>query len=228
MREGTEVFARARTARAVVGRRRAGPAPGDRDGAGGYAGGWTFTAPVVEMPVYLDWLAGRLDELGGTITRLNLHGACRRRRCRRGGRLLRASAPGSSAGDPSVVPVRGQVVLVEQVGLERWWLDTAATAPTYVVPRSRRHRRRRHRRGGGVEPDAVAGGRRRDPAAGVRAGARAARRRGAAAQGRAAAGPPGRAAGAGGRRRALLRARRGRGDPSWGCADEVVGLVGSV
>ncbi len=31
--------------------------------------------------------------------------------------------------------MRGQVVYVEQVGLERWWLD--ADGPTYVIPRSR-------------------------------------------------------------------------------------------
>jgi D-amino-acid oxidase len=35
-------------------------------------------------------------------------------------------------------PVRGQVVYVEQVGLERWWLDGAAPGgPVYVVPRSK-------------------------------------------------------------------------------------------
>ena len=33
-----------------------------------------------------------------------------------------------------MLPVRGQVVYVEQVGLDRWWLDGAG--PTYVVPRS--------------------------------------------------------------------------------------------
>jgi D-amino-acid oxidase len=38
------------------------------------------------------------------------------------------------ATDRTVVPVRGQVLMVEQVGLERWWLDAAG--PTYVVPRS--------------------------------------------------------------------------------------------
>ena len=38
----------------------------------GYADAWTFLAPVVEMPVYLRWLAARVEELGGTITRLNL------------------------------------------------------------------------------------------------------------------------------------------------------------
>ena len=40
----------------------------------GYDGGWAFTAPVVEMPVYLDWLAARVLAAGGSITRLNLHG----------------------------------------------------------------------------------------------------------------------------------------------------------
>ena len=34
-----------------------------------------------------------------------------------------------------MTPVRGQVVYVEQVGLERWWLD--GSGPVYVVPRSR-------------------------------------------------------------------------------------------
>ena len=31
--------------------------------------------------------------------------------------------------------MRGQVVLVEQVGIDRWWID--AETPAYVVPRSR-------------------------------------------------------------------------------------------
>jgi D-amino-acid oxidase len=98
----------------------------------GYADGWTFATPVVEMPVYLPWLAGRIQELGGTLTRMNLKalpsGADLVVNCSGlGARLLGT--------DRSVVPVRGQVVYVEQVGLERWWLD--AEGPTYVVPRSR-------------------------------------------------------------------------------------------
>ena len=97
----------------------------------GYADGWTFVTPVVEMPVYLAWLAGRVAELGGTITRMNLRalppGAELVVNCTGlGARLLGA--------DRTVVPVRGQVVYVEQIGLDRWWLD--ATGPTYVVPRS--------------------------------------------------------------------------------------------
>jgi D-amino-acid oxidase len=40
----------------------------------GYGAGWTFTAPLVEMPVYLDWLSTLVLERGGTITRMNLSG----------------------------------------------------------------------------------------------------------------------------------------------------------
>ena len=38
------------------------------------------------------------------------------------------------ADDPTSVPVRGQVVVVEQVGLDEWWL--AEDGPTYVIPRT--------------------------------------------------------------------------------------------
>ena len=105
----------------------------------GYDGGWTFPAPVVEMPVYLDWLAGQVLAAGGSITRLNRHGLPR---TGDGGPQAVVNCAGMGAkflaGDPTVHPVQGQVVLVEQVGLERWWLDGAsAGGPTYVVPRSR-------------------------------------------------------------------------------------------
>ena len=98
----------------------------------GYEAGWTFVAPVVEMPVYLDWLAARVEGLGGTLTRMALPALPGRAEvvvdaAGLGGRLL--------GDDTSVVPVRGQVVRLEQVGLDRWWLD--GTGPTYVVPRSR-------------------------------------------------------------------------------------------
>ena len=101
----------------------------------GYADGWTFTTPVVEMPIYLGWLLQRVKALGGTVTRLNLpelpQGADVVVNCAGlGARLLGA--------DTTVVPVSGQVVYVEQFGLDRWWLDGGAPeGPTYVIPRSR-------------------------------------------------------------------------------------------
>lgn len=95
----------------------------------GWSAGWTFVTPVVDMPVYLDWLSGRVEELGGTITRLNL-GVLPD-----SGMVVNCSGLGARllGADRTVVPVRGQVVVVEQVGLDRWWLDSSG--PTYVVPR---------------------------------------------------------------------------------------------
>lgn len=97
----------------------------------GYADGWTFASPVVDMPVFLRWLVARVDELGGTLTRMNLSALP-------DDGLLVVNATGLGArhfgADPSVQPVRGQVVVVEQVGIDRWTLDGSGL--TYVVPRT--------------------------------------------------------------------------------------------
>ena len=96
----------------------------------GYADAWTFTAPVIDMPVYLDWLRDRLEGLDVTVTRMSLGALpatddvvvdC----AGIGARLL--------AHDPTVHPVRGQVVVLDGVHLDRWWLDESG--PTYVIPR---------------------------------------------------------------------------------------------
>jgi len=103
----------------------------------GYDGGWRLPLPVADMSVYLPWLAGRLAALRVTITRswlpalpppspevavVNCSGLASR----------------ALAGDDSVTPIRGQVVLVEQVGLEEWTLaDSGQSDPTYVVPRQK-------------------------------------------------------------------------------------------
>jgi D-amino-acid oxidase len=136
LREGTEVVARRDEppwwAEAVPDLRETVEVPV------GYDGGWRFTAPVVEMPIYLEWLAGQVLAAGGSITRLNLHGLPRT-----GDGSAEAVVDCAGLGakflaaDPSVHPVQGQVVLVEQVGLERWWLDGSSVGgPVYVVPRS--------------------------------------------------------------------------------------------
>jgi len=97
----------------------------------GYADGWTFVSPVIDMPVHLRWLVARIDELGGTLTRMNLSALPDD-----GTLVVNATGLGARhfGADPSVHPVRGQVVVVEQIGLDRWTLDTGGL--TYVVPRS--------------------------------------------------------------------------------------------
>lgn len=130
MRVGTEVFRSTQPdpwwVSAVPGLRR------ERDLPEPYRDGWTFTSPVVEMPVYLDWLRDRVLALRGSVTRMALAALPA------GGDLVvNCTGLGSRmlAGDRELTPVRGQVVLVEQPGLDRWRLDPAG--PTYVVPRSR-------------------------------------------------------------------------------------------
>lgn len=96
-----------------------------------YVDGWTFRTPVVEMPLYLRWLTRVFAEGGGTLTRMALSALPDQ-----GEVVVNATGLGARlmAEDKSVMPVRGQVVYVEQFGLDRWWLD--GDGPTYVVPRS--------------------------------------------------------------------------------------------
>ncbi len=97
----------------------------------GYVDGWTFVAPVIDMPVHLRWLVARIEELGGTLTRMNLSSLPDD-----GTLVVNATGLGARhfGADPTVHPVRGQVVVLEQVGLDRWTLDGAGL--TYVVPRT--------------------------------------------------------------------------------------------
>jgi D-amino-acid oxidase len=98
----------------------------------GYADGWTFAAPVADMPVYLGWLRGRLAAAGGRIAEQRL------------GSLPAAPVVVNATGlgarelapDPLLTPVRGQVLLVEQPGIDSWLLEQSdAARPLYVVPR---------------------------------------------------------------------------------------------
>jgi D-amino-acid oxidase len=101
----------------------------------GYLDGYELTVPVVDMAVHLPWLQRSLTEAGivfqqRRIVDLDEAGA---------GFDAVVNCAGLGAGplgdDGSVVPVRGQVIVIEQIGLDRWLLDEGATL-TYVVPRN--------------------------------------------------------------------------------------------
>ncbi len=100
-----------------------------------YADAWSFVTPVIDMPRYLRWLSERVLEAGGSITRMALA------RLPEAPLVVNCSGLGSRvlAGDPTTRPVRGQVVVVEQFGLDEWWLaepGSAGAVPTYVIPRT--------------------------------------------------------------------------------------------
>jgi len=96
-----------------------------------YVDGWSFEAPVVEMPVYLPWLQDRLEALGGIVEGRELSTLPADLPV-----LVNCSGLGARTllGDTTVTPVRGQVVVLSQVGVESWTLDGSGL--TYVVPRS--------------------------------------------------------------------------------------------
>jgi D-amino-acid oxidase len=99
----------------------------------GFKDGWSFTTPVIEMPVYLPYLVKRLEAAGGTLTRAALSALPTTADV-----VVNATGLGArlTAGDPTVTPVRGQVLTVEQVGLTEWLIaDRDPRELTYVVPR---------------------------------------------------------------------------------------------
>ncbi len=97
-----------------------------------YVDGWSFTAPIVEMPIYLGWLLAQLADLGGTVTRMSFA-----RLPTPPGVVVNATGLGARAlaSDQAVEAVRGQVLVLEQIGITDWWLDESG--PTYLFPRSR-------------------------------------------------------------------------------------------
>ena len=102
----------------------------------GYADGYDFAAPVVHMPIYLRWL---VDELAATGVRLRHRELADLEPARQAADVVvNATGLGSRAllGDAELTGLRGQVVRVADPGLARWTLDDGHPAGmVYVVPR---------------------------------------------------------------------------------------------
>ncbi len=100
----------------------------------GYADGLGLTVPVVDMPRHLAWLGELLAGYGVSVVRQRV-----RRLDELDGHVI-VNCTGLGARtlvpDPSLSPLRGQVVVVEQTGLTDWLLDQSDDNNlTYVVPR---------------------------------------------------------------------------------------------
>jgi D-amino-acid oxidase len=102
----------------------------------GYADGWHYTAPVATMPVYLAYLRARFERAGGALevapTRslAELAGAA----------PVVVNCSGAAAHDlvpdPAVVPVRGQVVIAANPGIEEFFINRDPEPPwiVYMFP----------------------------------------------------------------------------------------------
>jgi D-amino-acid oxidase len=100
----------------------------------GYGDGRAVSVPCVQPPAYLDWLRARFDELGGTISQRAVEGLD----SLPGDAVVNCSGVGARelAGDASLTPVRGQVAYVRTREPLRFMVDeTGPNALAYVLPR---------------------------------------------------------------------------------------------
>ncbi|SDJ49593.1 FAD-dependent oxidoreductase [Streptomyces indicus] len=101
---------------------------------GGYADGVEATVPVLDMPVFLRYLVRRLLDAGGaveerTVTDLGEPAAEAPAVVNCSGLGARELVP-----DETVYPVRGQLVVVENPGLDRWFVGGTEA---YLIPHPR-------------------------------------------------------------------------------------------
>ncbi len=103
-----------------------------------YTCGWRFLAPVIDMPRYLPWLAARATAAGATIDPSAVSLSDLADLAGLGPVVVDCTGLGARnlVPDPSVTPVRGQVVVVAQIGIDEWLSDDLDDhVLTYIVPR---------------------------------------------------------------------------------------------
>ncbi len=102
----------------------------------GFTAGWHYSAPIATMPVYLGYLRARFEKAGGTLelsrvgSLADLAGAA----------PVVVNCSGVAAHDlvpdPAVVPVRGQVVIAVNPGIEEFFVNRDEQPPwiVYMFP----------------------------------------------------------------------------------------------
>ncbi|WP_435609421.1 NAD(P)/FAD-dependent oxidoreductase [Streptomyces sp. C10-9-1] len=105
---------------------------------GGFATGLRARLPLVDMPVHLRWLQGRLRAAGGAVERRTAGGLARAAADAGASAVVNCTGLGSRelVPDASLRPVRGQLVVVENPGVTEWFTaaDPAGEETTYLLP----------------------------------------------------------------------------------------------
>ncbi|MBM7442502.1 D-amino-acid oxidase [Streptomyces sp. HB132] len=98
--------------------------------------GLRVTLPLIDMPTHLRWLEGRVSAAGGSVERHTVRGFAEAAAEARV--VVNCTGLGARelVPDPGVRPVRGQLVVVENPGIEEWFTraDPASSATTYLFP----------------------------------------------------------------------------------------------
>ena len=102
----------------------------------GFTSGFRYTAPLATMPIYLDYLRTRFERAGGTLEVspvASLAGLAR-------AAPVVVNCSGAAAHDlvpdPAVIPVRGQVVIAANPGIEEFLISRDPEPPwiVYMFP----------------------------------------------------------------------------------------------
>lgn len=95
--------------------------------------GWIFSSVIIDTPRYIVWLRKRFEEAGGEIQQKAVASLDDL-----GGLIMNCAGVGAHqiAPDPTVYPIRGQVIRIANPGLEFATLDDDNPAGlTYILPR---------------------------------------------------------------------------------------------
>lgn len=95
----------------------------------GFAAGWRYTAPLVDMPVYLGYLRRRLETAGGDIETRRIDSLDRAA----GLATVVVNCAGMGAHDlvpdPELTPVRGELVVIENPGIAEFFAEDTGLSP---------------------------------------------------------------------------------------------------
>jgi D-amino-acid oxidase len=116
-----------------------GPRPCDPEGLpAGYATGWRLAAPIVSMPVYLSYLVARLDRAGAQVREARFDSFREAAGLTSAAVIVNCSGIGAHGlvPDREVMPVRGQVVIVENPGISEFFVGVGREPDevTYYFP----------------------------------------------------------------------------------------------
>ncbi|MFE5965911.1 FAD-dependent oxidoreductase [Streptomyces sp. NPDC056463] len=103
---------------------------------GPYGTGLAARLPLIDMPVHLAWLCGRLEAAGVVVERRTVTGFAEAARAARVVVNCTGPAAGELVPDARMRPVRGQLVVVENPGIAEWFTaaDAASSETTYFFP----------------------------------------------------------------------------------------------
>jgi len=108
----------------------------------GFVAGWWYTAPVVCMPVYLDYLLGRFRQAGGGLRIEPAASLAAAATSTAAPVLVNCTGTGAHqlVPDPGVIPYRGQVVVAENPGVTEFFIGQPDDAHelVYVFPHADR------------------------------------------------------------------------------------------